>query len=349
MTIDPWRATCVQVLNYVVNDVSTREEAMEIVNRSLDRWEQFVNLAAGRAANGPKQLFLFPEFALTGFPMRESAAEWIEKACIQIPGPETERLQRLAQRHGIYIGANAYETDPEWPGRYFNCSFLIGPNGDILLKYKRVNTVHSPSPHDFMDRFLDRHGIEGAFPVARTEIGNIGMFPCGEIMYPEAARVLMFRGAEVILHPTNDHGSSDLIAWESAKRTRASENMVYLISSNSGGIIGSPPSGFNYGHSKIIDFNGLTIANADGPGESTRTSAMIDIMALRRARQEVGALNRIARQRIEMYLPVYQQAHFYPPNSFADEAMDSKQRVNEIMEETMARLNASGIVLAPDR
>jgi predicted amidohydrolase len=198
-----------------------------------------------------------------------------------------------------------------------------------------------------MDRYFERYGIEGAFPVARTELGNIGMIPCGEIMYPEACRVLMFRGAEVILHPTSDHGANDFIGWESAKKTRASENMVYLISANSGGMVGSPPSANNMGHSKIIDYNGLVLADSGGPGESLRTSANIDVQGLRQVRQQVGPLNRIARQRTEMYMRVYEQAHFYPPNSFVDEPMAAKSRIAEIMRATMARLGREGVITAP--
>ena len=89
--IKPWRATCMQVYCNVVNSANTREEAMVIIHRSIDRW---IELIRGASRGGPPQLALFPEFALTGFPVRESAAEWIEKACIEIPGPETERLQR---------------------------------------------------------------------------------------------------------------------------------------------------------------------------------------------------------------------------------------------------------------
>lgn len=347
MPIKPWRATCIQTLNHVVNDASTREEAMAIIHRSLDRWELFVTQTVGRSSGGSRQLLLFPEFALTGYPMGETAEQWIDKACIEIPGPETERLQKLAQKFGIFIGANAYERDPQWPGRYFNCCFLIDPSGDVVLKYKRVNTVHSPSPHDFMDRYFDHYGVEGAFPVAKTELGNIGMIPCGEIMYPEASRVLMMRGAEVILHPTSDHGSGDYIGWESCKKARASENMVYLVSSNSGGMVGSAPSANNMGHSKIIDYNGLVIANSHGQGESTRTTAMIDVQGLRMARQDVGPLNRIARQRIEMYMRIYQDASFYPPNSFVDEPMESKARITEIMNDTMRRLGEKGVVPLP--
>lgn len=351
MSLEPWVATCIQTLNHVVNEARDRAEAMAMVGRSLDRWESFVRAAVGRGggSGGPRQLVLFPEFALTGFPMGESAAEWIEKACIEIPGPETERLQKMAQKYDCWIGANAYERDPQWPGRYFNCCFLIDRIGNVVLKYKRVNTVNAPSPHDFMDRYLDHYGLEGAFPVARTELGNLGMIPCGEIMYPEACRVLMFRGAEVILHPTSDLGAGDTVAWESAKKVRASENMVYLVSSNSGGMVGAPPNANNMGHSKIIDYDGRVLTDSGGPGESLRASALIDVQQLRWVRQQVGPLNRVARQRTEMYLRAYQEAHFYPPNSFVDEPMGSKAKISGIMRDTMKRLADTGVITPPSK
>jgi predicted amidohydrolase len=347
MTIRHWRATCIQTINHVVNHVATREEAMAIVHRSLDRWISFIGPISRGTSKDIRNLVLFPEFALTGFPVLETAEEWIEKACIRIPGPETQRLQEAARKFGVFIGANAYEFDPQWPGRYFNCCFLIDPSGEVILKYKRVNTVHSPSPHDFMDRYFEHYGVEGAFPVVKTELGNIGMFPCGEIMYPEAARVLMMRGAEVILHPTSDHGPSSTIGWEQCKRARAAENMVYLVSCNSGGMTGPLPNNNNMGHSKIIDYNGNILANSGGAGESTVASAMIDVQGLRVLRQEVGPLNRIARQRTEMYMRVYNDASFYPPNRFVEKTMGSKAEISQIMRETMERLSARGVVTKP--
>ncbi|MEQ9444274.1 MAG: nitrilase-related carbon-nitrogen hydrolase, partial [Rhodospirillaceae bacterium] len=327
---------------YTVNSATTRLEAMEIIHKSLDRWVTLAKAAA--RGNGP-HLLLFPEFALTGFPLTESADEWIEKACIQIPGPETEKLQKAAQEMKCYIGANSYETDPDWPGRYFNCSYLIDPSGDVILKYRRINTVHTASPHDFMDAYLDKYGLEGTFPVAKTPLGNLAMMPCGEIMYPEAARMFMFRGAEVLLHPTSDHGAADKWAWESAKKVRASENMMYLISTNATGQIGTfIPEGQTLGHSKIIDFHGRILADVGGPGESTVASATIDVEALRRERRIPGAGNRLLRQRIEMYRPLYNETSFYPPNAFADAPMDSKARIMELQQEALEKMAKAGVV-----
>lgn len=352
--IQPWTATCVQVYTHCVNSYNTREDAMKRVNLSVDRWLQLAKAAArggggGAGGGGGKQLLLYPEFALTGFPLHESATEWIEKACIEVPGPITERFQKFAQEMKCYIGMNAYERTAEWPGRYFNCSFIIGPSGDILIKYRRINTVHTGSPHDFMDKYLAKHGIEGTFPVAKTEIGNLAIMPCGEIMYPEAARMFMFRGAEVLLHPTSDSGLGDKWAWESAKKVRAAENMMYLVSCNATGQLGTYlPEGQTLGNSKIIDYNGIVLAAVGGPGECTTATATIDVEGLRRARMLPGAGNRLLRQRIEIYRPLYNSTVFYPANQFADSPMDSKARIMEIQSQALQNMHKAGVINYPD-
>ncbi len=184
--------------------------------------------------------------------------------------------------------------------------------------------------------------------MANTELGNLAMMPCGEIMYPEAARMFMFRGAEVLLHPTSDHGMADKVAWESAKKVRASENMMYLVSTNATGQLGTfIPEGQTLGNSKIIDYHGRILANVGGPGESTVASATIDVEALRRERRVPGALNRLLRQRIEIYRPLYNQTSFYPPNAFADAPMDSKARIMELQEEALDKMADAGIVSLP--
>ena len=341
-TVEPWVAVCMQVYTHIVNRTNNREDAMKIVNKSLDRWEE---LARAAVRGTQKHLLLFPEFALQGFPLKESAEEWIDKACFEIPGPETERLQKLAQELKCYIGANSYERDPEWPGRYFNVCYLIDDSGDIILKYRRINTVHTCSPHDILDQYLDKYGVEGTFPVAKTPLGNLAMFPCGEIMYPEAARMFTFRGAEVLLHPTSDSGADDRWSWQSAKKVRASENMAYLISANSTGM----PAAFRgvndlAGLSRIFDWDGRILAQGPSPGESVRCSSLIDIEALRRLRKIPGGGNRLLRQRLEIYRPLYNQTSMYPANQFANGPMDSKARIMEIQKDAIKNMAKAGII-----
>ncbi len=348
--IAPWRAVCMQTINHCVNKASSRAEAMEIINRSLDRWIELIQFVVGPPRAGkPKTLVLFPEFNLQGFPIKETAKQWIEKACIEIPGPETARLQEVAANLGCYIGANAYATAPEWPGRYFNTSFLIDAKGQIILKYRRINTVQGVSPHDFWDQFIAEVGIEGAFPVAKTELGNLAMMPCGEILYPEAARAFMLRGAEVILHPTSELGNEAPWAWDCCRRARASENMVYLLSANAGGSTGSGgPDNSNQGHSKIVDYDGNVIATSAGPGESALASAMIDVQRLREARRDPYSVNRLLRHRHSAYKALYAAADFFPANAFLNSPMEEKANMAEPLKVSLENLTRAGIVHAED-
>ena len=261
-----------------------------------------------------------PEFALQGPPHGLPVADWIERACCTIPGPITEPFQKFAQQHRIYIGGHQFDCDPEWPGRYFNTCFLIAPSGDVILRYRRINTAAFPSPHDFMDAYLARHSMAEVFPVADTELGRIAMIPCGEINVPEVARVYMMQGAEVILHPTN---SPRRPAQEAAKVVRAAENMVYLISANVADGIGFSFDGsIPGGRSHIIDFLGRTVAYEDGNRETVSVSGLIDVEELRAARKkDTGTANPLLRARWEMYRPFFAAASFYPPNQFLETPM----------------------------
>ena len=204
--------------------------------------------------------------------------------------------------------------------------------------------MHTGSPHDLLDQYLDKYGLEGTFPVVDTELGKISMMPCGEIMYPESARMFMFRGAEILLHPTSDYGAADRYGWESAKICRASENMLYLVSANANGAFGAPS---NLGHSKIINYDGQVMASVAGPGESMQATAIIDVESQRRARTNPGALNRLLRQRVEIYRPLYNQASMYPPNLFADAVMDSEARIMEAQNNALAGLIEKGVITPP--
>jgi predicted amidohydrolase len=333
-----------QVHTYPVTAAPTREAAMEIVDRHLNRWEVLIRSTARQGGPALKKLVLFPEFALQGFPSGQLTEDWIARICFDIPGPQTERLQKLAAELKIYIGANAYWRDPDWPGQYFNTSFLIDDSGDIILKYRRINTAQAGSPHDFWDQYLDRVGIEGAFPVARSPLGNLAMMPCGEIMFPEAARMFMFRGAEVLLHPTSDFGAWDNSAWMSAKKVRAAENMLYLVSANTAGFRDSSNAESQCaGSSQIIDWEGRVLAQASSPGECLRASTLIDIEMLRMARCLPVSTNRVIRNRIEAYRPLYNSVSFLPANTKAEGTNSPVSGVREGWRRALENMRANGM------
>jgi len=343
MSILSWRATCIQAPSRLSCLAPDRVAAQAVVRANLDEAQRLIEHAV--LSEAPPRLVLLPEFVFQGPPHGMKVADWIEHACCSIPGPITERLQHIARTHGIFIGGHQFESSPDWPGRYFNSCFLIGPHGDLLLRYRRINTAAFPSPHDFMDAYQTAHTPAQIFPVVDTELGRLAMIPCGEINVPEVARVLMMQGAEVILHPTN---SPLRPAQEAAKIVRAAENAMFLISANVAGGIGFSLDGsIKGGRSHIIDFTGATLAFEAGDAACHSVTALIDIEALRTARRrDTGTMNPLLRARWEMYRPFYASASFYPPNSFLETPMADVAATRPVIAASIDNMIKAG-VLAP--
>ena len=80
-------------------------------------------------------------------------------------------------------------------------------------------------------------GLDGVFPVAKTEIGNLAAIASEEILYPEIARAHALRGAEIFVHSSSEIGSPMATPKMIAKRARAFENLTYVISANTAGIL----------------------------------------------------------------------------------------------------------------
>lgn len=265
------------------------------------------------------RLFVLPEYFLTGFPMGDAIDAWARKAALTIDGVEYAALCKVATDNGIFLSGNAYELDDNFPDIYFQTSFVIDPVGEVVLRYRRLVSMFSPTPHDVWDKYLDLYGAEAVFPVADTAIGKLAACASEEILYPEITRAHALRGAEVILHSTSETGSPELTPKDIAKRARAVENLAYVVSANSGGLSGAAiPSSSTDGMSKIIDYKGLVLANA-GFGESMVANAEIDLAALRRYRRRPGMPNILSRQRLELFADTYSSRSVYPVNTLLDE------------------------------
>ena len=342
MAIAPWRATCIQMRSEQVTRAPDRNAAWAIVARNLDRATDAIDSLCADSANDRPKAVVLPEFAFQGPPHGEDTAGWIEKACYPLPGDISAPLQDRARDHGIYVAANQFEADPRWPGRFFNSSFLIDPQGEVIIRYRRISTSLWPSPHDIMDEYLAEYGVAGTFPVVETELGRLAVMPCGEIAVPEIARVFMLRGAEVLLHPTNEAESP---GQEAAKIARAAENMMYVVSTNVAGAIGFSLDGaVTGGRSQIIDYRGAMLAHERAAEETTAVSALIDIEALRAARREMGLANTLLRSRFEMYEPILAGASFYPPNSFRDRPMAEVAALDPVIEAALANMAKAGVL-----
>jgi predicted amidohydrolase len=313
-----YMAVALQVSVKGVNRCPDRASSRARINENLKRIGEYTTTACNflRFFYGlPVRLVGLPEYAVTGFPMKESPAEWRDRACLEQNGPEYEQLGKLAQQNNIFLAGNVYEIDPKFPELYFQTCFIIGPNGDVILRYRRLTSCFEPTPHDVWDKYIDVYGPESIFPVARTEIGNLGTIASEEILYPEITRCVAMRGAEVLLHPTSEPGSSSLTIKEICRRARAIENLMYVVASNTASIDDIPiPAHTCSAMSKIVDYNGHILAEAAPGGEAFNSNAVIDIGALRRTRRRTAMANVMSRQPFQIYADSYASHRFHEGN-----------------------------------
>lgn len=336
-----YRALALQVKTHAVNALD-QTQARESMTATITKINEQARAALGWIGSDCR-LIVLPEYVLTGFPMGEPIDAWRDKAAIAPDGREYDLLSEIAQSLGVYLAVNAYETDRHFPDLYFQASVVIGPSGNVVLRYRRLHSLYSPSPHDVWDQYLDVHGVDAVFPVARTEIGNLAAVASEEILYPELARALALRGAEVLLHSTSEISSPDTTPKSVARRARAIENLAYVVSANSGGLTGisiSPES--TNGGSEIIDFTGRTLIRAGG-GESIVAAAELDLGALRRERRRPGMGNLLSRVKADIWSDEYAR-HDVDRANLLQDTDPSRGFFVERQRDVLSRLGDRGVI-----
>jgi predicted amidohydrolase len=228
---------------------------------NLERYERFIQEAAAAGA----RLLVLPEASLQGFLFHddrcfhadEVAYHWEEAE--PVPGPSTQLIASWAAEHDIWVVFGMIERQEAVAAPVLhNSAVLVGPQG-VAGVYRKV---HQPSE----EVYLYRPGSD--WPVFPTPLGAVGMMICYDQCFPEAARELTLRGAELLALPTawarGDRGSNE--RYDFFSRARAAENGRWLFQSNQ---VGPASNGeFVYlGCSRIIDPAGQIVAQSSGEEE----------------------------------------------------------------------------------
>jgi predicted amidohydrolase len=313
----PYRTLALQTRCDAVNSISDVAACRVQMMRSIARIDR--QIAASKMFSGDDlKLVVLPEYFLTSFPTGPDLPTWAARACLLQDGPEYKALGEVAKKNGVYLSGNAYEIDPKFSDLSFQVSFIINDQGALILRYRRLISMYTATPHDVWDKFIDVYGVEAAFPVADTPLGKLACIASEEILFPEVARALALRGAEVFLHSSSETGSPQATKKGIAKRARAVENLAYVVSANSAGIAGIDiPMASTDSGSMVIDYEGRILAEA-GYGESMVALTQIDPAIIRHVRGRVGMDNYLARLRLEPFATTYQMS-VYPPNVLANE------------------------------
>jgi len=306
----------------------TVAETRDDIFKNLERYCNLIDFGVGYFFELPVRLIIFPEYFLQGVTTPGKGEHGLEdfmKKAITIPGPETDVLAEKAKEYGLFIvGGGVVEMVSEFPDRWFNTAFIIGPTGDVILKYHKWHIPATiglgTSPHDMMDEYSKVFGndIKTRFPVVDTEIGKLGTMTCHDGATPEVSRALGFNGCEVICHPVAlqevEGVNEPWDFWTFTRRTRAHDNMCYLLGSNWGAVnYAYYPKAFCPGHSLIIDYTGMLLRQASYPAEQI-IAATIDIESLREHRS-IANHNMWVDVRAEGFREIYEQP-IYPPNLF---------------------------------
>lgn len=193
-------------------------------------------------------LVVFPEAVVSGYGFDSlDAAVAVSEP---IPGPTVQMLELACRRHEIHVVVGMLERAGD---EIFNCAVLIGPDG-LIGKYRKVHL-----PFLGVDRFISLG--DGPFKVYETAVGRIGLLICYDSFFPEAARTLALKKAQLIAMPTNwpgDDPKGPLFVV-----CRAYENRIYFAGINR---IGSEGGSHFNGQSRIANTRGRTLAEAgSGP------------------------------------------------------------------------------------
>ncbi len=307
-----YKALALQSTCYAINTISITNGQQHILEHIHRVGKQ---IQASKRFIGPDlKLVVLPEYFATGYPMGESIQEWQAKACVRNGDAAYQLMAKYAVDNNVYISGNWYELDAHFAQLYFQTSFIINDQGETILRYRRLNSMYAPTPHDVLDEYIKVYGVHSIFPVVSTPLGKLACIASEEIMYPEIARCLVLNGAQVLLHSSSEVGSTLATPKHIGKLARATENMAYVISANSASILGTPvPVASTDGASLVVQYEGTILAQA-AYGESMVANATIDIAALNHARQRPGMANYLSRQRLELYAPTY-SGTIYPANN----------------------------------
>ena len=197
-------------------------------------------------------LMVLPELFNSGyfFSSKDQLAHMAER----IPcGKTTHLLMEIAERKNGYIVAGLAEIDDD---RLYNTAVVVGPEG-YVGKHRKVHLTR------FETQFFSRGGKFEVFDLGGVKVG---ICICFDSWFPEAARLLVKKGAQILCHPSNFGGQNSL----DILRIRALENMVYTITANRTGIeYGESFDAEFRGESRIIDVDGSIIITA-GSSEALR-------------------------------------------------------------------------------
>ncbi len=194
-----------------------------------------------------------------------------------IPGPSTEIFGALAKELGVVLVLSLFEKRA--PGLYHNTAVVIEKDGTIAGRYRKM---HIPDDPAYYEKFYFTPGDLGFEPI-RTSVGKLGVLVCWDQWYPEAARLMAMKGAELLIYPTaigwessdtEEEKKRQLGAWVTVQRGHAVANGLPVVTVNRVGHEVDPSGQTNgirfWGNSFVAGPQGELLAELSNSDEEIR-------------------------------------------------------------------------------
>ena len=245
--------------------------------------ERLVRAAAAKGA----RLILLQELFETPYFCKDVDYRYMQLAVPMAENKAVAHFQSVARELGVVLPISVYERDNN---ALYNSLAMIDADGTILGVYRKSHIPDGPGYHE---KFYFNPGDTG-FPVWETAAAKVGALVCWDQWFPEPARILALKGAEVIVYPTaigsepQDPTLQSKDHWQRTMMGHSAANLTPVIASNRiGREVGEKAEITFYGASFITDGTGAKIAEANGTDETVLT-AVLDLEANRRVRLNWG-------------------------------------------------------------
>ncbi len=206
------------------------------------------------AVNMGAKLVILPEnFALMGQHLTDNVNSREKPGA----GPIQDFLSKQAADHGIWLVGGTLPLVAHDPFKYRAACLLFNDTGECVARYDKIHLFDvSVTPHE---QYCESETIEAGkeVVVVDTPYGRLGLSVCYDLRFPELFRCMLSQGVELIACPSAFTAVTGKAHWELLVRTRAVENLSYVIAANQGGYHLNGRE--THGHSMIVDPWGLML------------------------------------------------------------------------------------------
>ncbi len=217
--------------------------------------DKHVELIGKAAAEGAQVVCLQEIFHGPYFPAVQDPS-WYDSAEPE-DGPTVSRMREVARQHGIVLTVPFFELAQT--GVYYNSAVVIERDGSVVGKYRKTHIPHvGPC---FWEKFYFKPGNLG-YPVFDTSVGRIGLIICYDRHFPEVARAVGLKGAELVFNPSATVESLSRYLWELEQPAHAVANGFWIAAINRVGIESPLSEHRFYGSSYFCDPRGRIVCRA---------------------------------------------------------------------------------------